>query len=112
MAFLPERTYLEETLAKNYDLSNGPTGFTTSDISEFNTLSLQFIYTSAAGTNVFVLEQSNDNTNWSDLSEEYALPVGGGNFIIDKGTFSGKYVKIDVTSTTSGNLTIISLAKR
>jgi len=112
MAFLPERTYLEETLTKNYDLSNGPTGFTTSDISEFNTLSLQFIYTSVAGTNVFVLEQSNDNTNWSDLSEEYAIPVGGGNFIIDKGTFSGKYVKIDVTSTTSGNLTIISLAKR
>ena len=112
MAFLPERNFLEETLVSNYDLSNGPTGFTTSDISEFNTLSLQFIYTSVAGTNVFVLEQSNDNTNWSDLSEEYAIPVGAGNFIIDKGTFSGKYVKINVTSTTSGNLTIISLAKR
>lgn len=112
MAFLPERNFLEETLVSNYDLSNGPTGFTTSDISEFNTLSLQFVYTNVAGTNVFVLEQSNDNTNWSDLSEEYALPVGDGNFIIDKGTFSGKYVKIDVTSTSSGNLTIISLAKR
>ena len=38
MAFLPERNFLEETLASNYDLSNGATGFTTSDISEFNTL--------------------------------------------------------------------------
>ena len=44
MAFLPERNFLEETLVSNYDLSNGPTGFTTSDISEFNTLSLQFIF--------------------------------------------------------------------
>jgi hypothetical protein len=112
MAFLPERNFLEETLVSNYDLSNGPTGFTTSDISEFNTLSLQFIYTDVTGTNLFVLEQSNDNTNWSELSETYSLPVGGGNFIIDKGTFSGKYLKIEITTTTSGNLTIISLTKR
>lgn len=112
MAFLPERNFLEETLASNYDLSNGATGFTTSDISEFNTLSLQFVYGSVAGSNLFTLEQSNDNTNWSDLSEEFMIPVGGGNFIIDKGVFSGKYVKINITTTTSGNLSIISLAKK
>ena len=112
MAFLPERNFLEETLVSNYDLSNGPTGFTTSDISEFNTLSLQFIYSSVAGSNLFTLEQSNDNTNWSDLSEEFMVPVGGGNFIIDKGVFSGKYVKVNITTTTSGNLSIVSLAKR
>ena len=79
MAFLPERNFLEETLVSNYDLSNGTSGFTTSDISEFNTLSLQFIYSSVAGSNLFTLEQSNDNTNWSDLSEEFMVPVGGGN---------------------------------
>ena len=112
MAFLPERNYLEETIATNYDLSTGVTGFTTSDISEFNTLSIQFIYDGVTGSNLFTLEQSNDNTNWSELSEEFMVPVGGGNFIIDKGTFSGKYVKIDITTVTTGNLTIKSLAKR
>ena len=112
MAFLPERNFLEETLVSNYDLSNGPTGFTTSDISEFNTLSLQFIYTSVAGTNVFVLEQSNDNTNWSDLSEEYELPVSTGNFIIDKGSFSGKYIRVNVSTVGTGTLSVYLLAKR
>ncbi len=40
MAFLPQRTYLEENLAKNYDLSNGVSAFTSSDISEFLTFSV------------------------------------------------------------------------
>ncbi len=112
MAFLPERNFLEENLVTNYDMSSVPTGFTCSDISKFNTFSLQFIYSSVAGSNIFILEQSNDSNNWSDLSEEYELPIGGGNFIIDKNIFTGKYIKVDLTTTTNGDLTIILLAKR
>jgi hypothetical protein len=37
MAFLPERTFLEENLTTNYDLSNGVTGFTSSDLSKYLT---------------------------------------------------------------------------
>jgi hypothetical protein len=112
MAFLPERTFLEENLATNYDLSNGITGFTSSDLSKYLTFSVHFVYSSVAGSNIFVLEQSNDNTNWSNLSEEYELPVGSGNFIIDKGTFSGKYVRANFSSSASGNVSIVLLAKR
>jgi len=112
MAFLPERTFLEENLATNYDLSNGITGFTSSDLSKYLTFSVHVVYSSVAGSNLFILEQSNDNSNWSNLSEQYELPVGNGNFIIDKGTFSGKYIKINFDSTSSGDVSIILLAKR
>ena len=112
MAFLPERTFLEENLATNYDLSNGITGFTSSDLSKYLTFSVHVVYSSVAGSNLFILEQSNDNSNWSNLSKQYELPVGNGNFIIDKGTFSGKYIKINFDSTSSGDVSIILLAKR
>jgi len=112
MAFLPERTFLEENLATNYDLSNGITGFTSSDLSKYLTFSVHVVYSSVAGSNLFILEQSNDNSNWSNLSEQYELPVGNGNFIIDKGSFSGKYVRVNLNSTSSGDISIILLAKR
>jgi len=112
MAFLPQRTYLEETLVKNYDLSNGITAFTSSDISQYITTSLQVVYTSIQGSTVFVLEQSNDNLNWSEISEEYEFPVGGGNFMIDKGTFSGKYLRVNLKITGNGIVSIYLLAKR
>jgi hypothetical protein len=112
MAFLPQRTYLEENLAKNYDLSNGVSAFTSSDISEFLTFSLQFNYSSIDGSNLFILEQSNDNLNWSNLSEEYEIPVGSGNFIIDKSSFTGKYVRVNLNSTNIGIITIVLICKR
>lgn len=112
MAFLPERNFLEETIANTYDLSNGATGFTTSDISEFNTLSLQFVYNGISDSNIFILEQSNDNVNWSEISETYELPVGNGNFIIDKSTLTTKYVKVNFLTTGSGTITIKSIVKR
>ena len=71
MAFLPERNFFEENLANSYDLTNGPTSFVSSDVSNFITLSLQFVYTSVNGQNVFSLFQSNDNVNWSHLSDEF-----------------------------------------
>ena len=112
MAFLPERTYLEETLVSSYDLSNGISAFTSSDISQYITTSLQFVYSNIQGSTIFTLEQSNDNTNWSDLSEEYELPVSTGNFIIDKGSFSGKYIRVNVSTVGTGTLSVYLLAKR
>ena len=112
MAFLPERNFFEEDLASSYDLSTGPATFASSEISKFTTISVQFIYSSVSGSNIFILEQSNDNTNWSNLSEEYELPVSTGNFIIDKGRFSGKYIRVNFTSVEGGTLSIKLLAKR
>lgn len=112
MAFLPERNYIEETLANNYDLSSGLSAFTSSDVSKYITISLQFIYSNTKGDNDFLLEQSNDATNWSNLSEFYSLPIGNGNFIIDKNTFSGKHIRVNFNTTSSGNLTINLIAKR
>lgn len=112
MAFLPQRTFLEETIVSNYNLSNGVTSFTSSDISKYLTFSLQFTYTNIAGDNEFILEQSNDSINWGNLSDVHKLPLGSGNFIIDKNTFSGKYIRINILNTNLGTLTINLLAKR
>lgn len=112
MAFLPEKNFLEETLVSGYSLSNGVTAFTTSDVSKYMTTSLQFIYSSVNDTNEFCLEQSNDSINWSLLSDEYIVPIGSGNFIIDKGTFSGKHLRVNFKITGTGTITIKLLAKR
>lgn len=112
MAFLPEKNFLEETLTSGYSLSNGVTAFTTSDVSKYRTVSIQFIYTSINGDNEFCIEQSNDSINWSYLSEDYTVPIGNGNFIIDKNTFSGKHLRINFKIVGSGTITIKLLAKR
>ena len=112
MAFLPEKNFLEETLSNNYDLSNGVTAFTTSDLSKYMTISIQICYTNIQGSNEFILEQSNDATNWSELSEDYILPIGSGNFIIDKGTFSSKHLRVNFKLAESGTITTKLLAKR
>lgn len=112
MAFLPEKIFLEETIANNYDLSNGVVNFTSSDLSKYTILSLQFNYTDIIGDNVFILEQSNDNINWAELSESYNLPILTGTFIIDKTSFTGKYLRINFNITFSGFITINLLAKK
>jgi len=112
MAFLPEKNFLEETLTNNYNLSNGVSAFTSSDVSNYITLSLQFNYSSIQGQNDFILEQSNDAVNWSELSEEYTLPIGSGNFIIEKTNFSGKHLRVNFTVVSQGTLTIKLLSKR
>lgn len=112
MAFLPEKNFLEETLTSGYSLSNGVTAFTSSDISRYLTTSIQFIYSTTNGENEFCLEQSNDSTNWSLLSDEYIIPIGSGNFIIDKGTFSGKHLRVNFKKVGTGTITIKLLSKR
>ena len=112
MAFLPEKTYLEESVITAYDLSTGSTSFVSSDISKFTSFSLQFILTNADGNNTFRLEQSNDNSNWSSLNGDVDLPVGSTNFVIDKAFFSGKYIKIEFITTGGGVIDCLLIAKR
>jgi hypothetical protein len=112
MAFLPEKNFLEETIISGYSLSNGVTAFTSSDVSRYTTISLQFVYNNINGNTEFCLEQSNDNINWGLLSENYSIPIGSGNFTIDKGMFTGKHVRVNLKTSGVGNLTIKLLAKR
>jgi len=112
MAFLPEKNFLEETIANSYDLSNGITAFTSSELSKYMTISIQFNYTNIQGENEFIIEQSNDGTNWTELSENYSLPIGTGNFIIDKGVYSAKYIRVNFKITNNGIIIIKLLAKR
>lgn len=113
MAFLPEDNFFEEELATAYDLTTGLTTFTSSDISAYSVISIQFIYANIDGSNLFVIEQSTEGNNfWSNVSPQYEIPVGNGNFIIDKSVFTGKYIRVDLQSTSSGELTIKLLAKR
>lgn len=112
MAFLPEKTYIEETIANAYSLSSGPTSFQSSDLSRFTNFSIQFTCTSINGDTDFVIDQSNDGTVWSVLSEEYEIPLGSSNFVIDKSLFTGKYIRVHIKNTGSGTLTIKLIAKR
>ncbi len=112
MAFLPEENFFEEDLILNYDLSTGTADFESEEISKFTTISLQFIFSEVSGPNLFLIQQSNDLIAWSDISDVQELPVGVGNFMIDKGIFSGKYVRVSFLSTEVGILSIKLLAKR
>lgn len=112
MAFLPEKTNIEENLITAYDLSTGVSTFTSSDISKFTSLSLQFTAANASGSNSFAVEQSIDNTNWSILLDDSNIPVGDSNFFIDKSFFSGKYIRVRLVTTESGTLDCLLLAKR
>jgi hypothetical protein len=112
MAFLPEKTYIEETIANAYTLVSGPASFQSSDLSRFTNFSLHFTCTSIAGDTDFVLDQSNDGSSWAALSEEYQIPIGSSNFVIDKSLFTGKYVRVHVKNTGTGDLTIKLVAKR
>lgn len=112
MAFLPEKTYIEETIANAYSLSSGPTSFQSSDLSRFTNFSIQFTCTSITGENDFVIDQSNDGTSWSILSEEYQIKIGSSDFVIDKSIFTGKYIRVHVKNTGTGTLTIKLIAKR
>jgi hypothetical protein len=112
MAYIPEKLSNTETLLNNYDLSTGVTSSISSDISDYNKISVHFTYTAVDGSNIFRLQQSNDNINWSNLSEEYQIPISSGNFMIDKSQFTSKYVKIDISSVGSGNLSATLVVKR
>ena len=112
MAFLPEKTYIEEIIANSYNLTSGPTNFQSSDLSRFMSFSLHFGCNDILGDTAFCIEQSNDGTNWATLSDNYELDEGDTNFIIDKSYFTGKYLRVCIISASSGTLTIKLISKR
>ena len=112
MAFLPEIASFEEQIISAYDLSTGGNVFTSSDIAQFKSFSLHFNCTDVSGNNTFFIEQSNDNTNWSNVSPEDTLPIGNSNFIIDKQFFSGKYLRIEFITNETGTVDCVLIAKR
>lgn len=112
MAYIPELIAFQETLASNYDLTSGPTTFTSSNISDYTQFNLQFSYSDIQGENIFTIEQSVDNINWISITETYNLVNGTGTFMIDKTKFTSKYMRVNLDSANSGTLTIILLAKR
>ena len=113
MAFLPQRNYVEQTLASSYNLSTGITAFTSDNIAEYNKISFQISVVGASGTNRFEIEQSSDNTTWVPVNDTtYVLDSGGGDILIQKNDFSGKYVRINLLDAGNGTLTIILIAKR
>ena len=112
MAYIPELLATEEVLASAYDLSTGKSIFTSTDISDYNRINLQFSYVNVSGENVFVVEQSNDNISWLAISESHDLANGTGAFAIDKSEFTAKYVRVCLDTATAGTLTINLIAKR
>lgn len=113
MAFLPQRNYVEQTLANNYNLGNGLTAFTSVNIAEYNKISFQINTTGLSGSNRFTIEQSSDNVNWIPINDTvYNLDSGSGTLTIQKNDFSGKYIRIDLIDAGNGTLTIILIAKR
>lgn len=112
MAFLPEKTYLEETLISAYDLSTGVSTFTSSDLAKFSSISMHFSSTGVGGSNSFVIEQSGDSTNWSTLLDNSELPAGDSNFVIDKAFFSGKLIRVQLVTNETGTLNCTLIAKR
>lgn len=112
MAFLPEIASFEESLITAYDLSTGVSSFTSADVSGYLQFSLQFTGSSVSGSNSFVVEQSNDGSNWSELADSFELPIGNSTFVIDRQFFSGKQLRVSLLTTGSGTLDCVLLAKR
>lgn len=113
MAFLPQRNFVEDILANNYNLNNGTTAFTSTNIAEYNTFSIQVNTTGLSGSNRFVLEQSNDGSNWIPINEDiYVLDLGSGSLSIQKTNFSGKYLRVRLLDAGNGTITIILISKR
>ena len=113
MAFLPQRNYVEETLANSYNLSLGSTNFDSGNIADYNKFSLQVNTVGLSGTNRFRIEQSADGTNWVPINDTiYVLDNGGGSIVVQKNDFSGKYVRVNLIDAGAGTLTIILIMKR
>ena len=113
MAFLPQRNYVEDTLVNSYNLNNGLTAFTSSNIADYNTISIQINANGLSGSNRFILEQSNDNSNWIALNSDiYVLDNGTGTLSIQKSNFAAKYLRVRLLDAGNGTITIILISKR
>lgn len=114
MAYIPEKISLSETLVSSYNLANGVTAFPSSDISDYNRFSIQFIATTVKGTVIYSIEQSNDSVNWDvlDNASDLAFTSSNPKFTIERNSFNGKHVRVCLKSTTSGLLSLYLIAKR
>lgn len=113
MTFLPERNFIEETLVSGYDLILGPTDWDSAEVSRYTNFSVQIIYSGASGDNNLMLKQSNDGVNFDDIENStVVLPTGSGSTTLDRTVFTGKYLRVSLTVSTSGSLTIKTLFKR
>jgi hypothetical protein len=113
MAYIPELTSLEETLASSYDLSAGVGTFTSSDISDYNSFSVQFACTGFAGSAEVVLEQSLDNSNWDELENgDISLTSSNCNFTLQQRNWMSKYLRVRFVTSQQGTMSIYLLAKR
>lgn len=113
MAYIPEKIGFEETLANAYDLSVGAGTFTSSDISEYNKFSIQFVCTGFGGTAEVQLEQSLDGTNWDVVENSTrSLTSSTCEFTFQQQNWMSKYVRVVFTTSQQGIMTINLLAKR
>lgn len=113
MAYIPELTTFEETLASNYDLSTGTGTFTSSDISDYNSFSMQFVCTGFAGSAEVILEQSLDNSNWDELKNgTISLTPSNCDFTLQQRNWMSKYLRVRFITSQQGTMSIYLLAKR
>ena len=113
MAYIPELIAFEETLATSYDLSIGTGTFTSSDISDYNSFSVQFVCTGFGGSAKMQLQQSLDGTNWDDVENgDFSLTSSNCNFTVQQMNWMSKYLRIVFITATKGTMSIYLLAKR
>ena len=113
MAYIPELTAFEETLASSFDLSAGTGTFTSSDIADYNSFSVQFVCTGFGGSAEVVLEQSLDGTNWDELENgDISLNSSNCNLTLQQRNWMSKYLRVRFVTAQQGTMSIYLLAKR
>lgn len=114
MAYIPEQISLSETLATAYNLASGSATFTSSNISDYNRFSIQFVGSSISGEVDFSIDQSNDNTNWDsfDNGTNLMFTAADSKFTIERNNFNAKYVRVHIKSAEAGSLSLYLTAKR
>lgn len=113
MAYIPEKISFTETLATSYNLTSGSISFASSNISDYNRISIQFVGSSIKGAVDYCIEQSNDNVNW-DVFDNADLTFGASDshFTIERNNFNGKHVRVRIKAATAGSLSLYLVAKR
>jgi hypothetical protein len=113
MAYIPELLGLEETLATSYNLANGATTFSSSDISAYNKFSLQFTCTGFKGQTDIRLEQSLDGASWDIIeNSEISLTASNCEITLQQQNWISKYLRVNLLNTSTGTINIYLLAKK
>ena len=114
MAYIPILDIFEETLATNYDLSLGTTSFVAAeDVAIYTLVSIQAVGANIVGNNQFVLEQSNDGTNYDEIQDAgFTLNNQTSQVTTEKINFSGKYLRVRIATANSGTVSLYLVAKK